>query len=254
MNISSSKKILHLKNASLQIPITNYPNKTFKSQIIKLIVGGEFKNKNKITYIKALDNLNLDIFEGERVGLLGHNGAGKTTFLRLISDIYTLTSGTIIKNLDIYPMINKSLLIDQDLNGFKAIKAHYLLTNKNLKGFEEFYKDVIEFSGLGPYIYLPMNKYSEGMLSRLQFSILTGSKHKSIALDEGFSTGDINFQEKALTRLSEFISNAGTLFLASHSNELLLRFCKRGLVFNKGSIKFDGSIENAIGFYENKFA
>ena len=113
MNISSSKKILHLKNASLQIPITNYPNKTFKSQIIKLIVGGEFKNKNKITYLKALDNLNLDIFEGERVGLLGHNGAGKTTFLRLISDIYTLTSGTIIKNLDIYPMINKSLLIDQ---------------------------------------------------------------------------------------------------------------------------------------------
>ncbi len=253
MNILSPKKIIQLKNASIEIPITNFSNKTLKSQIIKLIIGGEFKNKNNITYIKALDNLNLEIFEGERVGLLGHNGSGKTTFLRLISDIYTLTSGTIVKKLDIYPMINKSLLIDQDLNGFKAIKAHYLLSNKNLKGFEVFYKDVIEFSGLGPYIYLPIKKYSEGMLSRLQFSILTGSNHKSIAIDEGFATGDIDFQEKALARLSEFIENAGTLFFASHSNDLLLRFCKRGLVFKKGSITFDGTIENAIEFYENNY-
>ena len=149
-------------------------------------------------------------------------------------------------------MIHKSLLTSEELSGIKAMKAHYLLINQNLKGFEDFCGNVVNFSGLGEYIYLPLKTYSQGMLSRLQFAILTGCSHECLALDEGFATGDIDFQKKAFNRLTEFISNSGTLFLASHSNELLLRFCKRGLVFEKGTIAFDGPIEKALNFYEEK--
>ena len=90
------------------------------------------------------------------------------------------------------------------------------------------------------------------MISRLQFSILTGFSHECLALDEGFAAGDINFQKKAYDRLSKFISNRDSFF-ASHSNELLKKFCERGIVFNKGSIVFDGSIDEAINFYKKKY-
>ena len=93
------------------------------------------------------------------------------------------------------------------------------------QGFEKFSKNVVNFFRREIYI-LPLKTYSQGMLSRLQFAILTGCSHECLALDEGFATGDIDFQKKAYNRLTDFISNSGTLFLASHSNELLLTFCK----------------------------
>ena len=147
-------------------------------------------------------------------------------------------------------MIHKSLLTSEELSGIKALKAHYLLINQNLKGFEKFSKNVVNFSGLGEYIYLPLKTYSQGMLSRLQFAILTGCSHECLALDEGFA-GDIDFQKKAYNRLTDFISNSGTLFLASHSINYFKIF-KRGLVFEKGAIAFDGPIKKALTFYEGK--
>ena len=252
MTKKQNEIILELRSASLDIPLFHSANRTLKSSFINSLTGGKFKKIKNITYINALNNLNIKFLEGERVGLIGHNGAGKTTFLRLISGIYSLSKGTIKRRTKIYPMIHKSLLTSEELSGIKAMKAHYLLINQNLKGFEDFCGKVVNFSGLGEYIYLPLKTYSQGMLSRLQFAILTGCSHECLALDEGFATGDIDFQKKAYNRLTEFISNSGTLFLASHSNELLLRFCKRGLVFEKGTIAFDGPIEKALNFYEEK--
>lgn len=253
MNSKKSKLLLSMKSVSLEIPLFNELPRTIKSSLVDSITGGKFSKKQGNNYIKAIQNINLKVYEGERIGLIGHNGAGKTTFLRLISGIYTISSGELIAKKKIYPMIDKSLLISSELSAFKAIKANYLLANNSLIGFDDFCKNIINFSGLGEYIYLPTKTFSQGMISRLTFSILTGLSHECLGLDEGFATGDMNFQIKAYDRLSEFISNSGTLFLASHSNELLTKFCKRGLVFNKGSIIFDGKINKAIDFYKKNY-
>ena len=250
MNSRKNTLLLSLDSVSLEIPLFTGIPRTIKSSLINSITGGKFKTIKGTNYIKAIQNINLKVYEGERIGLIGHNGAGKTTFLRLISGIYNISSGNLIAKKKIYPMIDKSLLISMELSAIKAIKAHYLLTKNTLNGFDEFCSGIINFSDLGEYIYLPIKTYSEGMISRLQFSILTGFSHECLALDEGFAAGDMNFQKKAFDRLSEFISNSGTLFLASHSNEFLEKFCERGLVFNKGSIVFDGEINKAIDFYK----
>ena len=253
MNSKNPNLLLSLESVSLEIPLLTGVPRTIKSSLINSIIGGNFKINNGKNYIKAINNLNLRVFEGERIGLIGHNGSGKTTFLRLISGIYNISSGKLITKKKIYPMIDKSLLISMELSAIKAIKAHYLLTKNTLNGFDDFCQNVINFSGLGEFIYLPTKTFSEGMISRLPFSILTAFSHECLALDEGFATGDINFQLKAYDRLSEFISNSGTLFLASHSNELLTKFCKRALVFKKGTIVFDGNIKKAIDFYKKKY-
>ena len=254
MDNTKPKLILSLKSASLDIPLFTNFNRTIKKSLINTFTGGTLKKSKNNNYVRALQNINLKVYEGERIGLIGHNGAGKTTFLRLISGIYNVSSGKFLTRKNVYPMIHKSLIISQELSAIKAIKAHYLLINNNLEGFEDFCQNVIDFSGLGDYIYLPIKTYSEGMISRLQFAILTEYSHECLALDEGFATGDINFQNKAYKRLSKFISDSGTLFLASHSNDLLMRFCNRGLVFDKGVIIYDGLINNAIDFYQKKYS
>ena len=200
-------------------------------------------------YIKALNKISLKIRSGEKIALIGHNGSGKSSFIRLLSDIYSPSKGTILKNVNVYPMLQKSFIVEDFLTGIDAAKAHFLLVKNNLVGFSDFLEDVIEFSGLGEFISLPLRTYSEGMAARLMFSLLTYHTHECLAIDEGLGTGDKEFHSKAQVRLEEYINKSGTILLASHSEELIRKFCSRGLVFDHGHIVYDGLLDNALAFY-----
>ena len=123
MNSKKNTLLLSLDSVSLEIPLFTGIPRTIKSSLINSITGGKFKTIKGTNYIKAIQNINLKVYEGERIGLIGHNGAGKTTFLRLISGIYNISSGNLIAKKKIYPMIDKSLLISMELSAIKAIKA-----------------------------------------------------------------------------------------------------------------------------------
>ena len=146
-------------------------------------------------------------------------------------------------------MLQKSFITSPDLSGLQAVKGHYLLLHGHLRGFNSFLNDVVEFSGLGDFIHLPMKGYSEGMSARLLFSVLTASNHDCLALDEGLGAGDARFVERAQQRMQQFIEGSGTLILASHSDDLLQEFCTRGLVFDQGRIVCDGPLDHALAYY-----
>ncbi len=247
-----NKPAIEMKDISLRIPIYNLENrslsKRFASKVINL-TGGALNQSKHGTNIIALNNINVTIMKGERVGLIGHNGSGKSSFLRLLSGIYLPTSGNIKVLVDVYPMLQKTFLTSSELSGIDACKAHFLLKNHSLEGFETFLDEIIQFSGLGSYISLPVKTYSEGMSARLIFSILTSSPHDCLAIDEGFGTGDSDFFDRAEVRMKQFMESAATLFLASHSEELLKQFCNRGIVFSHGSIAFDGPLDAALNYY-----
>ena len=243
---------IEIKDTSLSIPIYQMQDRSLTKKLTKKVInitGGSLNQSKNKTSIIALNNINLTIMKGERVGLIGHNGSGKSSFLRLISGIYMPTSGHINVFVDVYPMLQKTFLTSSELSGIDACKAHYLLKNHSLDGFEIFLNEIIEFSGLGSYISLPVKTYSEGMSARLVFSILTSSPHDCLAIDEGFGTGDSDFYDKAEERMKQFMESAATLFLASHSEELLKQFCDRGIVFSHGSIAFDGPLDAALNYY-----
>jgi len=243
---------IEMKDISLSIPVYCLENrsltKRFANKVIN-ITGGKLSQSNHGTKVIALNNINLTIMKGERVGLIGHNGSGKSSFLRLISGIYTPTSGNIEISVDVYPMLQKSFLTSSELSGIDACKAYYLLNHHSLMGFNSFLNEIIDFSGLGSYISLPVKTYSEGMSARLIFSILTSSPHECLAIDEGFGTGDADFCDRAEERMKQFMESAATLFLASHSEELLKQFCDRGIVFSHGSIAYDGPLDAALNYY-----
>ncbi len=248
------KIILETNSVSLDIPLVSKTELSLKKKFVSSITGGTVSRKKSTTFIKALNNINIKIFYGDKIALIGHNGSGKSTFIRLISEIYEPTRGKLIKSADVYPMLQKSFIVSDLLTGIDAAKAHYLLLNNNYLGFKKFLNDVKDFSGLGDFISLPIRTYSDGMNARLIFSLLTYHKHEFLALDEGIGAGDQAFVDKAEKRLEKFINQAGTLVLASHSEQLLRKFCSRGVVFSKGSIVYDGEINNALKFYaEQKF-
>ncbi len=243
---------IEIKDTSLSIPVYCQENRSLTKSLANKVInitGGKLSQSNKGTSVIALNNINLSIMKGERVALIGHNGSGKSSFLRLISGIYTPTCGDIRISVDVYPMLQKSFLTSSELSGVDACKAYYLLNNHSLIGFNSFLREIIDFSGLGSYISFPVKTYSEGMSARLIFSILTSSPHECLAIDEGFGTGDADFCDRAEERMKQFMDSAATLFLASHSEELLKQFCNRGIVFSHGSIAYDGPLDAALNYY-----
>ena len=232
----TNRVILKCENVCLDIPVISKTELTFKKQFIRSITGAQVSSKKGTTTITALSNLNLTIYSGQRIALIGHNGSGKSSFIRLISGIYTPTSGIFKSSTNIYPLLQKTFLVSPSLTGIDEAKAHYLLIKNNFKNFDLFLEDVKNFSGLGDFMSLPITTYSDGMAARLMFSLLTYHSHEFLALE----------------RLTEFIEKSGTLVFASHSKELLKKFCTRGLVFSEGTIVYDGQLEDAIEYYDSK--
>jgi ABC-type polysaccharide/polyol phosphate transport system ATPase subunit len=242
--------VLELRDVWLRIPVNTRETRTLKKALIRSLTGGALRQTRAGAEIEALRGITCTIRHGERVALIGHNGAGKSTFLRVISGIYLPSSGSFRATCPVFPMIQKSFLTSPELSGLQAVKGHYLLQHGNLRGFADYLQSIVEFSELGDFIHLPMKGYSEGMSARLLFALLTSGSHDCLALDEGFGAGDARFFERAQQRMEQFIDASGTLILASHSNALLRQFCKRGLVFNQGHIVFDGSLEDALSYYD----
>jgi ABC-type polysaccharide/polyol phosphate transport system ATPase subunit len=249
MTAAIASPVLELKDVWLKIPVNSQETRTIKKALLRSLTGGAMHQTRAGAEVEALRAITCTIHHGERVALIGHNGAGKSTFLRLISGIYTATAGFFRASCPVYPMIQKSFLTGPELSGLQAVKGHYLLAHGHLRGFSQYLEDIVAFSELGDFIHLPMKGYSEGMSARLLFALLTSGSHDCLALDEGFGAGDARFFERAQQRMEKFIEAAGTLILASHSDDLLRQFCRRGLVFHRGEIVFDGPLDYSLAFY-----
>ncbi len=242
--------LVALDRVCLDIPVQAVGGHSLPSTLLNGLTGGMLKrSRGRGAVIRALGDLSFKIDRGERVALIGHNGAGKSTLLRLLSDVYAPSAGTIIRNGKVVPLINKAFWVDTDLTGWHAARAHYLFNCNTLAGFGEFFAELIDFTELADFIHMPIRTYSDGMKTRLQFGLLTSFRHEALALDEGIGAGDQGFIAKARERLAEFLGQAGTLILASHSNELLAQFCHRGLVLQHGHLIFDGALADAIEVY-----
>ena len=154
--------VLELENVGLEIPVLTTETRSLKSTLIRSVTGGRLSRSRGGAVVTALQDISLTIRQGARVALIGHNGAGKSSFLRLVSGIYQHTSGHFKAHVPVFPMIHKGFITSPELSGLQAIKAHYLLVHGHLRGFEEFCDDVIGFSGLGDFIRLPVRLTARG--------------------------------------------------------------------------------------------
>jgi lipopolysaccharide transport system ATP-binding protein len=229
-----------------------YPSSPYNAFSIKELVCNAFKGKNDVKLIKdvhAVNNVCLDIHEGDRLGIIGRNGAGKSTILKAIGGIYPLTNGTIEVKGIIRALFELNLGFDFDATGRENIMYRGLLLGELPSVVKAKTQEIIDFAELGEFIDYPVKAYSAGMQVRLAFAISTSIRGEIVLLDEVIGAGDAAFFKKAKARITDLIQSAKILVLVSHDLGSIKEFCNRVIWMDKGSIIADGKPEEVINSY-----
>lgn len=232
---------IHAQNIVIDFPIYEPKSRSLKNTIMHAATGGiiETNAVNRVV-IRALDNISFEFYEGDRIGLIGHNGSGKSTLLRMLAGIYEPVKGCLEVNGRVTSMISITMGMDINATGFDNVYLRGYIMGLGKKQIEALVDDVVEFSGLGDYMHLPVRTYSSGMFMRLAFSIATHADADIILMDEWLSAGDIDFVEKAKIRLNKIVDSAKIVVLASHNHALIKDQCNRVIHLEKGKIIANG--------------
>ncbi|WP_062385000.1 ABC transporter ATP-binding protein [Pseudomonas abietaniphila] len=235
---------LKAEGVTVDYPIMDVSHRSFKKDALSWVTGGRIgeTQRHHLT-IRALDNVSLDILPGQRIGLLGHNGSGKSTFLKVMAQVYWPTTGSLKSEGKITSLLDLTLGMEVEATGYENIYLRGAILGVKPQDIKKTVQDIAEFSGLGDYLKLPLRTYSSGMLVRLGFSISTAFPADIILMDEWLGVGDAQFQEQANKRLHEMTSNASILVLASHSPDLINSVCNRCIRLEHGKIVEDFPIE-----------
>ncbi|WP_312976342.1 ABC transporter ATP-binding protein [Atlantibacter hermannii] len=239
---------IKLEGVNLHYSSVAFQERSLKSWLAKLARGGT--GTRPIGDVHALKNISLEIREGERVGLLGHNGAGKSTFLKTVAGLYPISSGKLEVSGKVRSLFDLSLGFEPDATGRENILYRGLLLGLTPKYMRRIQDEIVEFADLGEFIDYPIKTYSAGMQVRLAFAISTSVGGNILLLDEVIGAGDANFMIKAKKRITSLIEQAEILVLASHDFGTMKEICQRGIVFHKGDIVFDGPIVDAVSKYK----
>jgi len=199
----------------------------------------------------ALKNVSLQIARGEAVGLIGRNGSGKSTFLKLIAAIHRPTSGRLLvaRNSRISSMIELGVGFHAELTGRENVFLNAAIHGLSGQETEAIYADIVSYSGLEHFIDVPIKNYSSGMYMRLGFSIAANLAPDILLLDEIFAVGDADFQQRCVDTLKGFMEQGKTVVFVSHSPEAMRTICRRACVLDQGELAFDGDVEGGLNFY-----
>jgi ABC-type polysaccharide/polyol phosphate transport system ATPase subunit len=207
------------------------------------------KSVNPIMEVRALREVTLHIGEGERVGIIGHNGAGKSTILKLLAGVYPPTSGTREVDGQISSLFDIALGFETDASGWENIMYRGYLQGETPATIKDKIQGIADFSELGEFLNMPVRYYSAGMLVRLAFSIATAIEPEILLVDEVLSVGDMAFQNKARQRMREMMAKARLIVMVSHDLVNLAQFCTRGIWLDHGSLRMDGPMESVVAAY-----
>lgn len=241
---------IELSKVFVEFPIYNASSRSLKKRLVRVATGGQIDSDNHgRVIIRALSDVSLSIRDGERVGIVGHNGSGKSTMLRLMGGVYGPTSGTAEISGSIGSLIDISLGIDSEATGRENIFLRGVLLGIPRSVLEDKCEEIIDFSEIGEFIDMPVRTYSSGMHLRLAFSISTIIRPEILIMDEWLSVGDEGFKSKVKQRMSELVQASSILIVASHSPELIREVCTRVLWLEHGVVKLDGSLDEVVPKY-----
>lgn len=210
------------------------------------------RKRETLTLVNASNGLTFSVKKGEAVAFLGSNGAGKSTVLKMITGVTFPTSGSVEVNGKVSALLELTAGFDMSLTGRENIYLRGHALGYTTEQIRELEPAVVEFADLGIYLDQPVKTYSSGMKSRLGFGFAVSSNPEILVVDEALSVGDKNFKKKCVAKVKEIMAKDDvTVLFVTHSSSAARDFCKRGIVLDHGSIKFDGPIDEAIEFYEN---
>ncbi|HSV03915.1 MAG TPA: ATP-binding cassette domain-containing protein [Phenylobacterium sp.] len=227
------------RDLTLRFPVYGVDAKSLKKHLAKITIGGRLGQHHGATEVTALSNLSLELKAGDRLGLIGHNGSGKTTLLRALSGAYEPDEGAVEVEGHIAALLDLNLGIDPTATGYDNIRLRGRIAGLTMRQIDERMDEIAEFSGLGPFLAMPVKTYSAGMQARLAFAAATAVEADVLLMDEWIAVGDAEFQKLAHRRLLNLVERAGILVLASHDLDLLRLYCNKVM-------RLDGGIASPV--------
>ncbi len=200
--------------------------------------------------VHAVRGVNFTLQQGEALGLIGRNGSGKSTLLRAVAGLLPATSGEIYAR-QTPVLLGVGAALHPELSGRRNIFLGGTALGMPRAEIERRFDEIVEFSGLGEFIDMPLRAYSSGMQARLQFSIATAVTPDVLLIDEALAVGDEEFKRRSEARMRELLGQAGAILLVSHSMEAVADMCTRVLWLDRGEIVRDGEPGEVIAAYRH---
>jgi len=197
----------------------------------------------------ALDHVSFTVKRGETLGLVGRNGAGKSTMLKVISGILKPTEGRVACRGNVVPMLELGSGFDMELTGRENIFLNGAILGYDEDFLKRKYEEITAFSELGRFIDMPIRNYSSGMLARLAFSVASVVEPEILIVDEILAVGDSAFQEKSRRRMMEMMGGGTTVLFVSHNIEQIREMCSRVIWLEHGAVKMIGETAEVCGAY-----
>ena len=201
-----------------------------------------------------LRDVTFDIQSGEAVGVIGRNGTGKSTLLKLIAGVLIPDEGSVVCHGRVAPLLELSAGFSGDITGRDNVHLVGALHGLSKSELRQKFDAIVDFAGVQDFIDMPVRHYSSGMKVRLGFAVLTQLPHPVLLVDEALAVGDKDFKKKCYDTITRMLAEGRTLVFVSHSEKDLTRFCKRGLFLDAGKLVVDGPIDDALVAYRGEEA
>ena len=229
--MENPRPVLSVKNVSMEFQVPLEGSSSLKEYLIKL-----FKGKNSSRTLKALENIWLDVYEGEILGIIGTNGSGKSTLLKIIAGAITPTRGRVVTEEEKIQLLTLGTGFDRELTARENVFLNGALLGYSRSFLKERYPDIVSFAELEGFMEQKVKNFSSGMVSRLGFAVAAVSEKPGILiLDEILSVGDVFFKEKSTARIQELMKKGRAVLIVSHSTDTILRNCTRAVWIEKES-------------------
>lgn len=216
---------------------------------LKEFVTTALRGKLEYQDFTALEDVSFTVNKGETLGLIGRNGAGKSTMLKVISGILKPSEGSVVTHGNVVPMLELGSGFDFDLTGKENIFLNGAILGYSEEFLKEKYEEILDFSELGDFINTPIRNYSSGMLARLAFSVATMVHPDILIVDEILAVGDVRFQEKSRARMMELMGGGTTVLFVSHSIEQIHEMCNKVVWLDHGKMRMLGNAQEVCDAY-----
>lgn len=243
--------IISFRDVNKSFAVRETAHRDLKTFLIRCL-HGKFGSSNTRT-LTVLENVSFDIYPGEFVGIMGRNGVGKSTILKLMSGIYPVSSGQVTVNGMIAPLLALGAGFSPELSGYDNIFLNAAILKFGRKRINELLDDIIDFSELRDKIHLPVKRFSSGMLVRLGFSVAVHLDAPILLLDEILAVGDAGFHEKCLKKVLSLHAEGRTIVLVTHDPEAVKKYCTRCIVLENRGKTYDGPVQRGADTYQKIF-
>jgi ABC-2 type transport system ATP-binding protein/lipopolysaccharide transport system ATP-binding protein len=241
--------VIDIRDVSVHYRLPHERIHTFKEFVIQWVRG-------RVAYedLCALSHVSLQVRRGESLGVVGRNGAGKTTLMKVIARVLRPTEGRAEVRGTLAPLLELGAGFDMELSGRENVFLNGAILGRSRKDMQRRLPGIVEFSELGHFIDAPLRTYSTGMVARLGFAVATDVEPDVLLVDEVLSVGDIEFQQKCIRRIEDFLRRKATLVLVTHSPDQALQLCQRVVWLEGGKVVMDGPARDVVEAFVTRAA